>query len=73
MNLPQNFLEWKYCIEVSCGITLTQSFIQQRLYALQDSTDNHTKEFIKLYGTDYAGLVMQWFQQAKEEFYKQQL
>lgn len=61
MQLPQNFDDWKYCIQVSCGIKLTGDFIEQRLAALNDISNKHTKEFIQLYGKDYQEQVISWF------------
>ena len=48
--LPQNYQEWQHCITVDCGINLTPDYVNQRLLALNDKKDYHTKKFVKLYG-----------------------
>ena len=65
MNLPQNFTEWRHCIEVKCGINLTASFIYQRIEALTDLSTTATKEFAALYGDTYRQQVVAWYQQAQ--------
>jgi len=64
MQLPQNFTEWKNCIEVKCNTPLTKSYVQQRIEALSNPNDIHTKEFIQLYGVNYTKQIIQWFHQA---------
>ena len=63
MVLPQTFEEWKYCIEIKCNIKLTNNYIQQRIEALTNPTDNNSNEFVKLYGESYKEQVLQWFHQ----------
>lgn len=65
------YKEWKYCIEVSCGILLTKSFINGRLTALTNNANKQTQEFIKLYGFDYTAQIILWFQKAEAEILKQ--
>jgi hypothetical protein len=60
--------EWKYCIEVSCGIKLTKTFIEQRIKELSDNSDAHTKSFTALYGTDYKNQIIEWFGIAYNSF-----
>ncbi len=65
--IPNNFQQWKHCITVECGLTLTASFIEQRIRALQTDSDHHTKQFTRLYGEQYRQQVIYWFQQAQRE------
>ncbi len=65
MIQPQNFLEWKNCIEVKCKITLDKDFVNNRIEALTDLKDPQTEAFIKLYGDDYRLQVLNWFKQAQ--------
>ena len=62
--IPGNFIEWKECIEVKCGIRLTRSFIQQRLSELGNTQGQQTKEFIRLYGEAYHQQVVKWFEES---------
>jgi hypothetical protein len=47
---PQNFNEWKYCITVECGITLSASFIAQRLSVWKDENHEETRRFRQRFG-----------------------
>ncbi len=69
--LINTYKEWKYCIEVSCGIVLTKSFIEGRLKELTNNADKHTQEFVKRYGVDYKTQIILWFQKAEAEILKQ--
>ncbi len=62
--LLNNYAEWRTCIEEKCGILLTQTFVHKRIEELNDPTNNHTIEFIKLYGEDYKNLILSWFTQS---------
>ena len=62
--IPTNFLEWKNCIEVNCGIPLTTSFVTKRIAELSDDNNHQTKEFEKLYGTTHRQKVIKWFEQS---------
>ncbi len=62
--LLNNYQEWRECIEVKCGILLTQTFVHNRIEELNDLTNQHTAEFIKLYGEDYKNLILSWFTQS---------
>ena len=65
---PQNFNEWKYCITVECGITLSASFIAQRLLVWKDENHEETRRFRQRFGDNYWRSVIGWFTQAEEEF-----
>jgi hypothetical protein len=62
--IPNNFIDWKHCIEVSCGITLTAAFASKRITELGDDKNHHTIEFVKLYGDAYRKQVINWFERS---------
>jgi hypothetical protein len=63
---PQNYAQWQHCIVVDCGIALTPAYIEERLAALQDDQDYHTRRFVELYGEQYLQYVIGWFTQARK-------
>ncbi|MDP2571358.1 hypothetical protein Q8W40_04120 [Vibrio penaeicida] len=65
--IPSNFAEWRHCITVECGISLTPSYIEKRIQALQSEKDEHTRQFVRLYGEQYKQQVVTWFERAKAE------
>lgn len=65
--IPQNYAEWHHCITVECGIPLTDTFINERINAMQDVNDYKTRQFVKLYGSQHHQNVLAWFHQAKEK------
>ena len=64
---PSDYAGWRYCIEVKCGISLTQDFLQARIAVLGDSGREETQRFTKLYGDDYREQVLVWFRRAADE------
>ena len=62
--LLSSYTEWKHCIEVKCGIKLTDVFIKERLCELQNGTHPKTMEFIQLYGINYRDKILGWFKEA---------
>lgn len=62
--LIQNYLEWKNCIEVKCGIPLTEAYVQKRIEELTNESNSHTKEFVRLYGKPYKEQILLWFTKA---------
>jgi hypothetical protein len=62
--IPTNFTEWKHCIEVSCGIAITAAFASKRIAELSDDNNQHTMEFVRLYGDAYRQQVINWFTQS---------
>ena len=64
--IPQNYEEWRHCIVVDCGLELTPSFIEERIASLQNSKENHTQQFIRLYGQEHHQKVLGWFMQARK-------
>ncbi|MFN3386337.1 MAG: hypothetical protein ACK42Y_07085 [Candidatus Thermochlorobacter sp.] len=67
MILPNSYQEWKRCITVDCGIKLTQEYVEQRLRALRDERDEHTIQFMRLYGKAHLNNVINWFERALDE------
>jgi len=60
--------DWKHCITVLCGIPLTPDYITERITALNDPKNYHTKKFIDTWGESHLQLVIGWFEQARQEF-----
>lgn len=65
--IPQNYEQWRHCIEHWCGIELTPDYIEQRLQALQDSNNHHTRRFIECYGEPHHSEVLGWFRRAQQD------
>ncbi len=65
--IPQNFEEWKVCIEKKCGIPLTLEFAKKRLAVYEDETLAETRRFIKLYGHEHLQHIREWFRQIVRE------
>ena len=63
--IPSNFAEWRHCITVECGISLTPSYIEKRIQALQSEKDEHTRQFVRLYGKTHHKKVIAWFKEAQ--------
>lgn len=59
--------DWKHCITVSCGISLTLTYVEQRLTALRDPADYGTQKFKATWGEAHLERVMGWFEQAGRE------
>lgn len=66
--LPTTYAEWHHCITVTCKITLTEAYVQQRLRALRDPSDRTTIRFRELYGAAHLERVTGWFEQALLDF-----
>lgn len=65
--IPQSYEQWRRCITIGCGIALTPEFIAQRLKALHDPSDAHTRKFIERYGRGHHERVCAWFERAASE------
>ncbi len=65
--IPDSYPAWRQCIEIDCGIPLTERFIRERISALHDPGDFRTEQFIRCYGQAHLGLVRAWFAQALGE------
>ncbi|WP_070962466.1 hypothetical protein [Vibrio sonorensis] len=66
--IPTTYEEWKHCIVTDCGVDLTPQYIEQRLNALQDKNDEHTKQFIRVYGEQHLLSVITWFKKAQATY-----
>lgn len=64
---PQSYDEWVKCITVGCQIQLEPTYIRERIEALRDPSDSHTKRYLKLYGNDHLERVIGWFERALDE------
>lgn len=62
--IPKNFVQWKHCIVHECGIPLERTFLETRIKALSNASDQHTKQFVRLYGAQHHKQVLQWFNEA---------
>ncbi len=65
--IPETYEQWRHCIVVDCGLTLTKAFIDARIAALRDNREHHTQQFVKRYGTQHHQQVLNWFKQAANE------
>ena len=70
---PTSYEEWKRCITVDCGITLTPKFVEERIAALNNDKDHHTRQFIKVWGATRHSQTISWFQRASEEVKSQKV
>jgi hypothetical protein len=62
--IPVTYSAWRQCIEVDCGIPLTETFIRERIAALHDLRDFRTEQFVRCYGQAHLDRVRAWFMQA---------
>lgn len=67
MKLPDSYADWRECITVRCGISLTPVYVERRLAELQDKDTAETKCFTELYGDAHLRRVLTWFGQAKRD------
>jgi hypothetical protein len=65
--IPQTYAAWRQCIEVDCGIPLTEMFIRERIAALHDPRDFRTEQFVRCCGQPHLDRVRVWFLQALSE------
>ena len=63
--IPQRYEQWRHCITVECGLTLSPVFIEERIASLQNGSDHYTKQFVRIYGQEYLQRVLGWFLQAR--------
>jgi|TARA_B110000483_G_scaffold50192_1_gene62470 hypothetical protein len=61
--IPENFENWKKCLEVNCKISLTKDFAASRLQIYTDDTNRETKKFVELYGSNHLHNVIKWYKQ----------
>lgn len=67
LRLPQDFQEWRHCIEVLCRIPLTRAYVAQRREELSHLRNRMDQKFVELYGEQHLGRVRAWFEQVWEE------
>ena len=67
MSLFTNYDEWRNTMIERAGLTLDHDYCTERIAALQDEDNSHTKSFLKSYGATYRDQVVTWFQQALSE------
>ncbi len=65
--VPEDYPDWRHCIEVVCGIPLTPHYMRERISALGDPHEFHTQRFIACYGDAHLLRVRAWFAQALTE------
>lgn len=65
--LPADYLTWRECITVHCGISLTKVYVAERLAVLSHSEAEETLRFRKTYGDEHWRNVLDWFRQAGRE------
>lgn len=63
----ETYEDWKHCITVACGLSLTPTFIDERLSALSDPADMHTQKFVAQWGQAHLDRVIGWFETARDE------
>jgi hypothetical protein len=64
--MPADYLQWRHCIEVDCGIALEPDFIAVRMAALTHD-DAEPQRFARLYGEAHLRRVIGWFQRAQAD------
>ncbi|MCC5795760.1 MAG: hypothetical protein JJU48_00365 [Methylophaga sp.] len=65
--IPGNYNEWHHCITKICRIPLTESYIRERISALNNEQDYMTSRFVELYGEEQRQQTLLWFEQALSE------
>jgi len=59
--IPQNYEQWKKCIEKDCKINLTKEFAQDRLSVYENSNNPERQQFISLYGEQHLNNIVKWY------------
>lgn len=67
MQIPQNFEQWRTCIEVHCRVPLTREYVAQRLRELEDRSVYSTEQLLRRYGEAHVERIRGWFCQAAQE------
>lgn len=62
--IPSTYEDWHRCITVDCGITLTRSFVLERISMLSKEAHPETQRFIQLYGDPHRRGVLAWYERA---------
>jgi hypothetical protein len=61
--IPENFENWKKCLEFNCKIPITKDFAAIRLQIYTDGTNRETKKFVELYGSNHLQNIIKWYKQ----------
>lgn len=64
---PTSYENWRRCIVEKCRCPLTADYIAQRLAALRDPANAHTRDFLRVYGAAHLQTVIGWFERAQRE------
>ncbi|WP_115717001.1 hypothetical protein [Gallaecimonas mangrovi] len=67
MLIPENYQQWRHCITVECGITLTPAYLAERLTVWRSANCEETLRFRRRYGDNHWRSVLAWFEQAQKE------
>lgn len=62
--IPRTYEAWHRCITVDCGITLTRSFVLERISIYSSEAHPETQRFIQLYGDQHRRGVLAWYHRA---------
>lgn len=65
--IPTTYEEWRACITVKCGLTLSAAYCAERRLALCDPADPMTRRFLELYGEARLSQTVAWFERAERE------
>jgi hypothetical protein len=65
--IPGDYPNWRYCIEVKCGLALKPEFLRARIAVLSDLEHEETQRFARLYGDAHLKRVLAWFRRAAAE------
>lgn len=65
--IPRTYQEWRHCITVLCKQPLSSEYIDDRIAALKNTKDHHTKSFVDLYGQAQYEKTLEWFGRARAE------
>jgi hypothetical protein len=68
--IPQDYMEWRHCIKIDCGINLTPAFAQERIKIMEQNSGAFMSGFRKLYGDHHAQQVLTWFETYLQETQK---
>ena len=64
---PSDYMSWRYCIEVKCGVAMTPEYVASRVTAFSDPKSQESKRFAKIHGDAWREQVLTWFQRAAAE------
>lgn len=59
--IPVDYIEWRHCIEIECGLRLDEEFAVERLKTLSDFNHQETKKFVAIYGPEHLENICKWY------------